>query len=251
MKDKFKDTKGLDNAYMSLAKHYDERKENAIRQVKDGAFIDLLNQEIEELQKAKAIEEMANVIKEQELLIFKECKENYEKSKGKSCKACKYDKYKGNECKINYLAEKLYEQGYRKIDKDSVIIPKSEHEKLTLLAKECIDWRGKNCNTAMPQKEDSVVLSREEYKELKHYENEMYRLQGVVDQLTNKGWDILDEKEEKIRKVERKETAEKIYYKAEKKAHFKDGGYYDKDRYYLDMEDLKEILKQFGVEIKE
>lgn len=49
----------------------------------------------------------------------------------------------------------------------------------------------------------------------------------------------------------RKETAEKIYYKAEKKAHFKDGGYYDKDRYYLDMEDLKEILQQFGVEIKE
>lgn len=48
-----------------------------------------------------------------------------------------------------------------------------------------------------------------------------------------------------------KETAEKIYYKAEKKAHFKDGGYYDKDRYYLDMEDLKEILQQFGVEIKE
>lgn len=48
----------------------------------------------------------------------------------------------------------------------------------------------------------------------------------------------------------RKETAEKIYRKAEKKAHFKDGGYYDKDRYYLDMEDLKEILKQFGVEIK-
>ena len=57
---------------------------------------------------------------------------------------------------------------------------------------------------------DKVVLSRRGYKELKHYESEMYRLQGVVDQLTNEGWDILDEKEEKIRQLERKETAEKI-----------------------------------------
>lgn len=52
---------------------------------------------------------------------------------------------------------------------------------------------------------------------------------------------------EKVRKY----TAEEIYYKAEKKAHFKDGGYYDKDRYYLDMKDLKEILKQFGVEVEQ
>lgn len=60
---------------------------------------------------------------------------------------------------------------------------------------------------------DSVVLSKEEYKNLKHYENEMYRLQGVVDTLTNEGWDILDEKEEKIRKTQGKETAEKVITK--------------------------------------
>lgn len=45
-----------------------------------------------------------------------------------------------------------------------------------------------------------VVMTRETYKELKHYEDEMYRLQGEVDKLTNEGWDILDEEEEKIRK---------------------------------------------------
>ena len=82
--------------------------------------------------------------------------------------------------------------------------------------------------------EDSVVLSREEYKTL----------------LDNNIRADLEYWEDMLAK-ERKETAEKIYYKAEKKAYFKDGGYYDKDRYYIDMEDLKEILKQFGVEIKE
>ena len=87
---------------------------------------------------------------------------------------------------------------------------------------------------------NSVVLSREEYEELKHYEDEMYRLQGVVDQLTNEGWDILDEKEEKIRQLERKETAEKIY----------------KDiRLFLDDKTLEVITRYFkeifGVEIKE
>lgn len=41
----------------------------------------------------------------------------------------------------------------------------------------------------------------------------------------------------------RKETAEKIKRKAKEKAFFKDGGYYDKDRYLIDMADLDEILK--------
>ena len=81
---------------------------------------------------------------------------------------------------------------------------------------------------------DSVVLSKEECKIL----------------LDNNIRADLEYWEDMLAK-ERKETAEKIYYKAEKKAYFKDGGYYDKDRYYIDMEDLKEILKQFGVEIKE
>ena len=90
---------------------------------------------------------------------------------------------------------------------------------------------------------DSVVLSREEFERLQ------VKLKSLQDTDMFKEAYISQLKEEC--KQARKETAEKIYYKAEKKAHFKDGGYYDKDRYYLDMEDLKEILKQFGVEIKE
>ena len=42
----------------------------------------------------------------------------------------------------------------------------------------------------------------------------------------------------------RKNTAEKIKRKAKEKAFFKDGGYYDKDRYLIDIADLDEILKE-------
>lgn len=49
----------------------------------------------------------------------------------------------------------------------------------------------------------------------------------------------------------RKETAREIFTKAQKKAHFKDGGYYGTDRYLLDMKDLQEILKKFDVELED
>lgn len=93
---------------------------------------------------------------------------------------------------------------------------------------------------------DSVVLTREEYKELKHYENEMYRLQSVVDQLTNEGWDILDEKEEKIRKSERKETAEKILN--ELVGHtFEDDGW----TWTVSKEDIQWLADKYGIKIKD
>ena len=112
MKDKekqFKDTKSLDNAYMSLAKHYDEHKEIAIRQVRDGDFVDLLNQEIKEL-KENQIEEMAK------LLCFQNCKH---------CEDCYFIK----------LATILYKQGYRKIDKDSVVLSREEYQLWNILKK--------------------------------------------------------------------------------------------------------------------
>lgn len=85
--------------------------------------------------------------------------------------------------------------------------------------------------------EGSVVLSMEECEAHKKWLKELAK--------SNKEFEKIGYEKGS------KETAEKIYYKAEKKAHFQDGGYYDKDRYYLDMEDLKEILKGLGVEIKE
>ena len=47
-----------------------------------------------------------------------------------------------------------------------------------------------------------------------------------------------------------KDTAKEIYRKAEKKSYFKDGGHYDKDRYLLDMANLKEIVNGYGVEVE-
>ena len=47
-----------------------------------------------------------------------------------------------------------------------------------------------------------------------------------------------------------KDTARDIYRKAEKKAYFKDGGHYDKDRYLLDMTDLKGIVNGYGLEVE-
>ena len=181
MKDKFKDTKGLDKAYMSLANHYEERKEKAIRQVKDGAFVDLLNQEMQELQ---------NSMKDKEKQIKSDCEK------------CIHDKV----CYDCLMTDKCW-------GKDN----------------DCKHYQPK-----LP--EDSVVLSSEEYRYLKHCVSEMYRLQGVVDNLTNEGWDILDEKEEKIRKAERKETAIEIL------THLK-------NRQLIGEYELQKMAEKYGVEL--
>lgn len=50
----------------------------------------------------------------------------------------------------------------------------------------------------------------------------------------------------------RKETAKEIFYKAERKSYFQDGGHYGKDRHLIDIEELKQIIKnEYGVEIDE
>ena len=108
----------------------------------------------------------------------------------------------------------MKEDKNKQIEEMSDLINKTLFEYLdkeNLSCKDVCDLLAKDLLEHYQQKipEDSVVLSREELQKLKHYESEMFRLQGVVDELTNYGWDILDEKEEKIRKAERKETAEK------------------------------------------
>lgn len=109
MKNKFKDSKGLDKAYLSLAKHYDVRKENAVRQVKEGAFVDLLNQEQSELQKAvkeKHIEKIENALPHIEAI-------------------------KAMYCDIDF-ARYLYDHNCRIIAKDDVVLSGAEHRKLML-----------------------------------------------------------------------------------------------------------------------
>jgi hypothetical protein len=82
--------------------------------------------------------------------------------------------------------------------------------------------------------EDSVILSREEYDDMFSFK-------------TTRGgfYNILDT----VRKVERKETAEKIWFRAStivnKTKHLVQG------REYLHLDALKEIIKQFGVDLGE
>ena len=86
------------------------------RQDKDGAFADLLNQEIEELQKAKAIEEMAQTICE------------FAHSTGR----CDCVNNFAPNCTWKDMATSVYNAGYRKIT-DSVVLSKEEYEKLKSL----------------------------------------------------------------------------------------------------------------------
>lgn len=142
MKDKFKDTKGLDKAYMSLANHYEERKEKAIRQVKDGAFVDLLNQEMEELQnsmkdKEKQIEEMAKVIA--------------------------IDRY--NNVSSLDTATMLYDDlGYRKLPKDSVVL--TEQERISM----CVEQWDKGYAKGSKETAEKILFKFE--SAFAYYDNE-------------------------------------------------------------------------------
>lgn len=95
---------------------YCKSEENAIRQVKDGAFVDLLNQEQAELKKAM-IEEMAKDC----------CKYCHTMTEEKECPATN-----GKLCFAERLKEATYycNIGYRKISEDEVVITKDKYEKL-------------------------------------------------------------------------------------------------------------------------
>lgn len=91
-----------------------EVTEKAIRSSKNnsGALVDLLNKEIEELQKVKEkqIEELGQD-------IYDNCPELCEKGcGGKHCYKC--------------IAESLQHDGYRKINENELVISKEEYEKL-------------------------------------------------------------------------------------------------------------------------
>ena len=89
-------------------------KQKAVRKEKEGAFVDLLNQEMRELQdsmKQKQIEEMAN------------CKSCYERVG--NC----YFKDRAI-CTKWTRAVNLYEQGFRKIPENAVVLTREEYDKL-------------------------------------------------------------------------------------------------------------------------
>lgn len=74
--------------------------------------------------KEKQIEEIAKVlstVNRCEALALSECIK----------KKCEYPHYEGVTCIAEHQAETLYEQGYRKLPKDSVVLSKEEYELLT------------------------------------------------------------------------------------------------------------------------
>lgn len=83
---------------------YAVRNEN-----KAGAFVNLLNQEIASLQKAKAIEEMAKDLKE--------------------CLPSAWYWQKSVDSDTYCVAKHLYNAGFRKLLEDSVVLSKEEYEK--------------------------------------------------------------------------------------------------------------------------
>lgn len=86
--------------------------------------------------------------------------------------------------------------------------------------------------------EGTVVLTREELE--------------TTDKIPQKIKDFYKWFIEIEREQASKEKAREILTKAEKKARFVDGGHYSKDRYELDLADLKTIIKKdFGIEVEE
>ena len=210
------DTKSLNNAYMSLAKYYEERKENAIRQVKDGAFVDLLNQEIEELQKAKAIVDMQNVV----------CK----KLCNQDCRECNY--YNKNDCIQKGNVDALYNAGYRKIDKDSVVLSREELKRLETNYKIGL---GKSQSWCKSLKNRIEELEKQNFKLKVELED--------AEEYNAKANEYLDKYRKELVNAS-KETAEKfaILLKAKMPCEEVFKGVWHR---------IDETAKQFGVEIKE
>lgn len=102
-------------------KQIEEITQKAVRknENKKCNFADLLNQEIEELKKANAIEEMAKI------MCGNDCEECAKESANFYGQTV--EEARNNKCLLKNCAKTLYNAGYRKIDKDSVLIP----EKIT------------------------------------------------------------------------------------------------------------------------
>lgn len=139
------------------------------RQDKDGAFVDLLNQEIKELhkEKRKQITEMAK----------HGCYDGCASGLRKFC-----DEYDGKPCKnMVRIASGLYEQGYRKLPEDSVVLTREEYEKLK--------------NESIDKLFADDTFFKEEFKANKEY----------LRKRANRDYIKL------VKKQTSKETAEKIY----------------------------------------
>lgn len=109
-----------------------------------------------------------------------------------------------DEIDIKGIARELYEQGYRKLPEDSVVLTKKEYEQLK--------------QTIISQSEESTKLCT-------------HLTQKIIDT--------------------RKETAEKIFTELLKEKELIDLGCGDGTYEYIAVDDLKDLAKQYSIEIKE
>jgi hypothetical protein len=172
----------------------------------------------------KQIEEMARDIEH--------CCNHYDEQDrfvGNKCSGCEYWCDTNNLCCSfgNKEATYLYEQGYRKLSKDSAVLTKTEKEKLL---KEMYE-QGKFDAIADLEKEGKFILTIATWVETKQFQYNLGFRTG--------------------KQIGCKETAEKIFSQIIWYA-IKRIGQTSNDSYYqISFERLNELAKQFGVEIKE
>ena len=196
------------------------------------------------MDKEKQIEEIATIMCNNEISCA-DCFSAYEKNVWKT-----KIKDKAKHCEIYRYAQNLVKKGYRKITENEVVISKEEKQKLL---KEMYN-QGKFDAIADLEKDGKVVISKEEYASLKHFEK---RVRGGVC-LTQKEWfDFCNEDSNRRtclrieeREKERKETARGILLKI-KEVKTQDCGYTDwlDDTFFGD--EFMKLAKQYGVEIGE
>lgn len=122
--------------------------------------------------------------------------------------------FKNGRCNAYRHAEALYNAGYRKIPEDSVVLSREEYE---MLANQYKNLEIKYSNLC-----DNYRLCKDANETLK---------QNII--------------------IIRKETAEKIFTELLKEKQLIDLGCGDGTYEYIDVDDLEDLAKQYGVEIKE
>ena len=147
--------------------------------------------------------------------------------------------FKNGRCNAYRHAEALYNAGYRKIPEDSIVLSKSEKQKLL---KEMYE-QGRFDVIADLDKEGKVVLTREEKEE---YES-LIKLLIYDKPMKNRVYEVIKD----IKQQTCKKTAEKIFTELLKEKQLIDLGYGDGTYEYIDVDDLEDLAKQYGVEIKE
>lgn len=127
----------------------------------------------------------------------------------------------------------LYNSNYRKIPDGAVVLTREEYDGLRI-DKEYMGFLKKQLSD-LPI--ENAILKKRDAEQADLFAKTMEAYQNAL---------------EEAQEQARKETAREILRKAEKKARFVDGGHYGKDRYELDLDNLKAIIKKdFGVEVEE